>query len=107
MMLGPPNLQFSWPVLHGCKMAALIPDITSILTQEKERKTGGPKMLHTFYKERQSISYAPSRSPLASHWPVQSLNDLSTPCIKEGDQSRSLEISVELDKTISNFLSIT
>lgn len=64
-------------------------------------------MLHTFYKERQSISYAPSRSPLTSHWPVQSLNDLSTPCIKEGDQSRSLEISVGLDKTTSNFLSTT
>lgn len=39
MMLGAPNLQLSWPI-HGCKMAALIPDITSILTQEKERKKG-------------------------------------------------------------------
>lgn len=77
------------------------------LLRRKRGGGGGPKMLHTFYKERQSISYAPSRSPLTSHWPVQSLNDLSIPCIKEGDQSRSLEISVELDKTISNFLSIT
>lgn len=39
MMLGPPGMWFFWPVLHDCKMAAAIPDITSLLSQENERKT--------------------------------------------------------------------
>lgn len=97
MMLGAPNLQLSWPIhglQDGCSYSRHHIHINS--GEREERRD--PRMLHIFYKERQSISYAQQMSPCLSLAEPQSLNNLSTLCIKDGDQSRSLEISVGLDK---------
>ena len=56
MMLGPPNLPFSWPILHGCKMAAPIPDITSMF------KSGGRREVST-------LSFASLESTLSFYSP--------------------------------------
>lgn len=82
--LGPPSLQFSWPVLGGCKMTL---PFQILCTYQVRRGRGSLRILHLFYQEKKSIAYNPTRSSLPSYRPVLSVDHLSTPRSKEGDRA--------------------